>query len=285
MTDTKFPFEALVVRYAADVALGEALNLGVVLVSANHRYAGCRFTRSSGRLKAAFPNLSRRYVTQLREAFDRAVDEFVSTPLLSTDAVELFRSVVPDSAGSVQASRPIRGVTSDPERTMNDLFVRYVREPDQASAALSRTDDDVRRKVAKEIASRGLPKLERASLPGRYYNETFDFAWVNGVPHYAQPVSLDLADPERIPIKAASWLGRISGLELDAEALKLYLIVGASYADATDASVGAELRDAQAQAMMMLRQKLQEPGIARVVEESELPAFVSQIERDLHHEN
>ena len=126
----KAPCQALIVRYSPDPACGEMLNIGVVLLSSQYRFLAARFLNRWARLTQAFPEAEKVHLARTASAIERSFEKQFTSQLSlqgTPDSVTaLFDAALPADDASIVRSTPISGVTSDPARTLTELFERYV---------------------------------------------------------------------------------------------------------------------------------------------------------------
>lgn len=274
------PCQALVVRYAPDPSAGEVLNIGVVVLAPAHGFFGARFVDSWQRITQAFPRADLVHLRRVASAVERACAAASGAQLRldsTDDIVAAFHAIIPPDDASLQHSSPLSGVTSDPERTLDELFGRYVTERAATPDREPRRDHEVWREVMTVLRRHGvLGRLQSRTLKGRHYEEQFEAAWRNGVWNVAKPLSLDLLDPHAIVTKAASWTGRIIALEPEKQSSHVHLVIGVP-----PASAPAEVRQASEDGLGLLAEKLED--LATVVRESEVDELAVRIEHDLEH--
>lgn len=274
--------EAVVVRVSPDVASGEVLNIGVIVRAPDHRFFAAKLISRWTRVASAFPDadvphlarVARAIVTGCAREYATAL-ELDPHPESITDAVRRF---LPDEDASIVLSAPISGVTADPAKTLDELFVRFVTHGvRRTSSHRSRGDDDVWRGVSKVLRDRGLlDKLEPNELHGKHHTERFEASWMNGHLHVARPVSLDLADPEKITEKAAAWTGRVRVLDPKTKDVSVLLVVGMP-----PESSDPDLVAASTHGLELLREEL--ASIAEVFTEDDAEMLADRIEADLAH--
>jgi hypothetical protein len=230
----KLPFEAVAVRYVHDVRSGEFLNIGVVLLSPAHGFAGARFLSQWGRITGAFAGADPVLLRRIARAFEERCNEWTTDEhgQLTLERVvalkSLIGSVMQPDAGAVQFSQILGGITADPARTLVDLFHVYVGASMPKEGATSRDDND----IWKAFAERNLPstllikRLQRHTIRVDHYDLHFDHAWKNGTWNVAQPISLDLLDARQIRDKAAGWMGRLTTLKERLSQTNVFLLVG-----------------------------------------------------------
>jgi hypothetical protein len=278
----KLPFEAVAVRYVHDVRTEEFLNIGVILLSAKHPFAGARFLPQWGRVTAAFPGADHVLLRRIARAFERRCAEWSADangqqPLQPiTEIGALLRSVMLPDDASVQLSPVISGITADPERTLAELFTVYAGAALPKEDRASRDDGDVWR----DFAARRLPstlllkKLQRHVLRAPHYELPFDNAWKNGMWNVAQPVSLDLLDPRAIRDKATSWTGKLHTIKPHELDTNVYLLVGMPPKDSP-----APVREAANDALAILEGNVSRE--AKVLTEDNSEKLAKKIAEDL----
>lgn len=281
----KHQCQAVVIRVAPDPSAGEMLNVGVVLHAPGHRYLGAKFTSTWKRITDAFPDADRVHLGRIATAISRACDATYEPQLKMdeppADIVTAVRRIVPDDDASLLISAPLTGLTSDPERTLKELFDRYVVRGEAEERKISRNDNDVWREVSGPLRERGvLHRLQVKTLKHKHYEERFDAAWKNGQWNVARPLSLDLVDPQEILHKAAAWTGRIRALDPQQQKTTVVLVVGLPHAETNE-----KVRKAGRYGLDLLREQLAEEKIAEVVVESDAPKLAARIARDLEHKD
>jgi hypothetical protein len=278
----KTPFEAVSIRYVHDGRNGEFLNIGVVLFAPTAPFAGVRFLQSWSRITAAFPGAEIVLLRRIAKAFEKWMAEWSATigqlplePLRGVAA--LVAEVLHADDSSIQVSPTISGVTSDPQRTLAELFEVYAaRQQTDEARRPSRDDGDVWKQFAQLLNEPALVRRlqQRHVLRARHYEFTFDNAWKNGRWNVAQPLSLDLVDPRSIREKATSWSGRVLTLRPSEADTNVYFLVGMPGKDATK-----EVREAAADALAILGENLKRE--AEVLTEDQGQSLAAKIVTDL----
>ena len=278
----KHPCQALIVRYAPEPASGEMLNVGVVLLSPGHNFMGSRFLDKWARLTQAFPEADIVHLRRVASAIERTCEKHFSIQLPlerpTEEVVAAFNAALPPDDASIIHSAPLKGITADPVRTLNELFERYVAVRDAAEQRVRRADADVWRTMSNLLKAKNvLHRLQEHTVRGRRYEERFDYAWKNGRWNVAKPLSLDLLDPHEIRTKAASWCGRIAALDPDpAEAVDVHVLVGMPAADAP-----VEVRGAAEDGLGILKEQLEGQERASIVPEGDAETFAERIATDI----
>jgi hypothetical protein len=281
----KRPCQAVVVRYAPDPSAGEALNFGVVLLAPDLQFFGARFVDGWSRITGAFPQADRVHLRRMASTIEHACDALSGAQLAlhaPDDVAAAFDKIIPREDASLVRSPAITGVTSDPERTLEELFQRYVVGQTRAPVRESRTDQQVwRSRVVPELRRQGvLSRLEPRTLKGKHYEETFDASWKNRKWNVARPLSFDMVDAHAIVTKAAHWTGRIIALGAEAQETNVHLVIGLPPHGASK-----DLHRASDDAIGLLREELSARDLAAVTLESEADELAARIKADLEHQS
>lgn len=258
-------------RYVHDVASGESLNVGVALHAPSANFVGARIQENFGRLKKAFPALDgdahRRLMCFLQSRFDtmqgRLDGELAFGPDYK-DISSIVTEVLPHDDSSLRWSEMGGGLTSDPAKELEHLYLRMVLANDSAKAGKGRDDDIVwsqfRAPLAREHV---LAHLAPHKVIAQNDEVEFEHAWKNNQWHCLQPLSLDLLDPDKIKGKAHRLLGQMIGVRQQMERDHLYLMVGESQLD--------KCKNASIRALNLLTQNL--PLHTVIVKEDEADSF------------
>jgi len=125
------PFEYALLRVVPRVERGEGVNVGVVVFCRTRGYLDARIDlgdRQRAALAALQPDLDLEAVRAHLES-TRAIVAGMEDggPLAKLAAPERFRWITSPSSTMIQPSEVHGGVTEDPARSLDDLFVRLVR--------------------------------------------------------------------------------------------------------------------------------------------------------------
>ncbi len=270
----KQAYSYTVLRYVHDVVSGEALNVGVVMHAPAASFLKVRTRTTMGRLKQAFPDLDREAFANamqaIRRGFATIAKQADNMPLFDahTDARAHALKVLPDDDSALQWSPTGTGMTTDPARTLDRLYERYVTQYD-STPVRRRSDDDVWRPVRDKLLERGVHvPFEPKAVVGTLDQIEFEKAWQNGRWHAYEPVSLDMADADGIKDKARRWRGHLAAVaEGTSEEIELYFLLGRP----RDSS----LLSAYEVAKTILEHA---PFATRVVDENDIDDFIMSIE-------
>ncbi|WP_035877270.1 DUF3037 domain-containing protein [Cupriavidus sp. amp6] len=227
------PYFYSVLRYIHDIATGEFVNVGVVLLSPREKRVHFKFRKSLGRISEILPDVSHssfrtviRGVTQRFESVRKAYEAPLELDSRESGLQEILMSVVPKDDSGLQWSTISSGLSADTEATFARLYERYAGKYDRVKGKLGRTDDDVWRSFKKQLEKRHLLSyFEEKTIHGKNDDVKFDLAWKNGLWHCVEPVSFDLVAADSIREKAQKCAGEIVGVSDASEKFKIYLLL------------------------------------------------------------
>ncbi|RBP90265.1 DUF3037 domain-containing protein [Paenirhodobacter enshiensis] len=276
---TKEPYSYVVLRYIHDVLTGEFVNVGLVMVVPGRPMILTKARKTFGRIKNVFPDLDSDSYKRAIEAIERgmrAVERGLkSEGLFKGDktAGDYARIALPLDDSSLQWSPIGSGLTADPQKTFDQLYLRLVARYDRPSVR-RRSDEDVWRPVETKLKEQGVAiELEPKRVQGSTDAVEFRHAWKNGRWHVYEPLSFDLSDADNIKDKARRWLGHLSAVKVGTtEDVQVHFLVGRPQ----DASLVPAYRNA----VEILRQV---PFENAVFEEDQIDDFVNQIEDEVRH--
>ncbi len=229
----KHAYNYTILRYVHDVAAGESLNVGIAMHAPGARFLKFQSRRTIRRLKDVFPDLDRRTFTAAMNAINRGFADLAIHLRLGSlfegqaDALGYAHKVLPRDDSTLQWSSPATGMTDDLNLAFERLYERYVARYDVKSGK-RRTDEEVWKLVSDKLTERGIRvPFEPRTLEGDQDRIEFKRAWKNGRWHAYQPVSLDMADAERILDKARKWRGHLEAVAVGVEdEIDLHFLLG-----------------------------------------------------------
>lgn len=274
---TQQPYTYTILRYVHDIRTGEFLNVGIVVHAPGTSEVLFRARTTYGRAKNVFPDLDGEAFRDAMSAVRRALSAVTKDAELSGlfgrehDAASIARRALPADDSSLLWAPVGSGVTDDPARTLERLYVRLVMQYDIVSRG-RRTDADVWRPVRDRLQERAIQiDLQEKVIAGTNDEISFKHAWKNAIWHAYEPLSLDLADADGIKDKARRWRGHLAAVaDGSSEPVKLSFIVGAPKDPALD--------PAYRNALAILRQAVFSP---RVFEDSQVDQLVDEIEGEV----
>src|SRR5258708_1316891 len=138
----------------------------------------------------------------------------------------LLARVLPRDDSALQFSPAGVGLSRDLDRTISDLFNRYVDFYVQTDSA-RRDDDEIWKKFREPLEKRHVTShLTPKKIFAPDYEYEFEHAWKNQQWHMYEPISFDLVKGGDILDKANRWLGRATSLAESGDKFKLHLLLG-----------------------------------------------------------
>lgn len=272
----KSPYTFSVLRYIHDPVTQEFINVGVAVYSQKAGFLKSMCTPHYARLTHTFARIDGNRFRQLTRYIQNeinAIGEGLSgeLPFESGRTIEqLLNRVLPQDDSSLQFSNPTgAGLSADLDKTLADIFDRYVERYVVHSEASRRNDEDVWRVFREPLEQRHLtPHLAPKRIVASNYDYEFGRAWKNHIWHLYEPVSFDMADAGAILDKANRWVGRAISLKDSSEKFRIHMLLGEPQDDC--------LREAFEKAQNILRKM---PGSTEFVKESEADAFADKLEK------
>jgi hypothetical protein len=121
------PFQYAIVRLIPDLARGECLNTGVILMCRPKRFLGARVRLDESKLAALAPGLDPAAVRPHLEAIERiAAGEQDAGPIAALGLGERFHWLVAPASTIIQVSPVHTGLCSDPAAELDHLFATLV---------------------------------------------------------------------------------------------------------------------------------------------------------------
>jgi len=274
----KTPYSFSVLRYVHDSVTQEFVNIGVAVFApqvgflraicpGNYGRINRMFSRIDG---VRFRQLSRHLQSQIH-ALETQLPSDVGAPGKALES--LLAGVLPPDDSSIQFSPAGVGLSRDLEKTLEELFHRYVERysHEEESARKTRNEDDVWKVFEAPLQRHQvLDKLVEKKIAAPNYSYKFKNAWKNDVWHVFEPVSFDLAYPQSIVEKANIWVGRVLSLQQGKEQFKMHVLLGEPR--------NPELNDAFVRAQNILNEM---PVKKEFVREHEAEAFAADLEKEI----
>jgi hypothetical protein len=136
--DGRSPFQYAVWRVVPDVARGERLNAGVVLLARTRGFVGARVALDRRRLAALDPTVDADEVARHLEGLVRVAEGREDAgPIARLSPSERFHQLVAPASTIVQPSAVHTGVCDDPAAMLEHLFARVVLPPGTAAESPS----------------------------------------------------------------------------------------------------------------------------------------------------
>lgn len=124
------PFQYALVRVVPDIARGEFINAGVILMCRTKRFLGARVGLDEHRLAALAPDLPAATVVPHLEAIVRIAEgDPEAGPIAGLALAERFHWLVAPSSTIIQVSETHTGMCADPAGELDHLFATMVAAP------------------------------------------------------------------------------------------------------------------------------------------------------------
>jgi hypothetical protein len=272
------PYSFSILRYVHDPVTQEFINIGVAVYSGEAGFLRAVCTTHYERITRMFEKIDGHRFRQLTLFIQDKISEIglslpSALPFEPGLAIEhLLARVLPPDDSSMQFSHAGVGFTHNLDKTIAELFDRYVNRYLATAESSRRDDEDIWRTAFKEplerrhITAHFTPK--RIVAPN--YEYEFQRAWKNNMWHLYEPVSFDLLEGRSIVEKANRWVGRATSLIDSPERFEIHLLLG-------------EPTDSQLQGTFIKAQNIlnKMPGEKELIRESEAEAFAEEFEREV----
>jgi len=121
------PFQYAIVRLIPDLARGECLNAGVIVMCRTKRFLGARVHLDEGKLAVIAPTFDPTEVRAHLGAIERvAAGEPGAGPIAALGFAERFHWLVAPASTIIQVSPVHTGLCSDPAAEVEHLFAKLV---------------------------------------------------------------------------------------------------------------------------------------------------------------
>ncbi len=229
---TAYTFSVL--RYVHDPVTAEFVNIGVALYAPEAKYLNALCTAHYQRLSRMFEPIAgdhfrqvTRYVQDEIEAFGQRVATELPLKKLPKNIGEVLAQVLPPDDSAMQFSTAGGGFSSDLDKTMHELYMRYVERYATRPERASRDEEDIWKVFRGPLEKRQVIKyLAPKKIVAPNYDYEFLRARKNEVWHAYEPISFDLAEADTIKDKANRWLGRVTSLADSRETFTLHMLMG-----------------------------------------------------------
>jgi hypothetical protein len=230
----KFSYTYCPIKYVHDPAIGEMLNIGVLLFSFEKRQITAKFDYHFERLSSTFANFNgshyRFIMTSMEFAISKLNSKFEPTLFQSEpfkDIKQVMTSLVPDLGLSIQFGTIMAGITSDLESEAEHIFQRLVISQYPQKEKKSRSDEEVWATFNRPLAKNKVSMyLKPKHFVSNEYDLKFNHTFKNEKTHILDPITMDYAQAESIQNRAIKVLGQAMTLEGNKEIGKLYLLLG-----------------------------------------------------------
>jgi len=274
----KIPYSFSILRYVHDPVTQEFVNIGVAVYSPEAGFLRAICDTHYARITKMFAKIDGNRFRQLTRYIQEQItaigaDLRSELPFEPGREIEhLLERVLPADDSSIQFSRAGVGLSHNLDKTVEELFERYVNRYTMASDSIRRDDEDVWRSTFREPLERRhvTSLLTPKRIVATNYDYEFQRAWKNNIWHVYEPVSFDLMDGGSILDKANRWVGRATSLQDSAEQFKMHLLLG-------------EPADSRLQATFLKAQNIltKMPVRPELIREDEAEAFAEEFEKEV----
>lgn len=273
---TAYTFSVL--RYVHDPVTAEFVNIGVALYAPAVKYLNAICTSHYRRLSVVFEPIDGDHFREITRFLESRIELLgqklnselpFANPPGNIEAV--LAQVLPADDSAIQFSTAGGGFTSDPEKTLNELYVRYVERYVSKATRPSRDDEEVWKVFRAPLERRQVIKYLRPKrIVAPDYDYEFTRARKNEVWHAYEPISFDLAETDSIKDKANRWLGRVTTLADSKEKFRLHLLLGSPRE--------SKLQKAYVQAKNILNKMPDKP---QFIEENDAEHFADALKKEI----
>ena len=229
---TAYTFSVL--RYVHDPVTAEFVNIGVALYAPEAKYLNALCSSHYQRLSRMFEPVAgdhfrqiTRYLRTQIEALGQRIASELPLKKLPRNIEDVLGQVLPPDDSAVQFSTAGGGFTSDLDKALHELYMRYVERYAMRPERPSRDEEDVWKVFRGPLEKRQVIKyLAPKKIVAPNYDYEFLRARKNEVWHAYEPISFDLAEADSIKDKANRWLGRVTSLADSKEQFTLHLLMG-----------------------------------------------------------
>ena len=274
----RIPYSFSVLRYIHDPVTQEFVNIGVAVYSQQSGFLRAICTAHYGRIRHTFTKIDgnrfRQLTRYIQEQVNAMGDSLAGELSLETgrSIEQLLARILPADDSTIQFSKPAGvGLAHNLEKTLNELFERYVEQYTMRSETLRRDDEDVWRVFKEPLEKRRLTEhLTTKRITASSYDYEFGHAWKNEVWHVYEPVSFDMVDGGSMLEKANRWVGRATSLNDSSESFKIHMLLG-------------EPNDERLQSTFIKAQNIlnKMPGQKEFIAERDAEAFAEELEREV----
>ena len=272
------PYSFSILRYVHDPVTQEFVNIGVAVYSPEARFLRAMCTTHYARITGMFAKIDGYRFRQLTNYVQDKISEIgkcmpSELPFEPGRAIEqLLARVLPPDDSSVQFSHAGVGLSHDLDKTVAELYDRYVNRYASAAEPSRRDDEDIWRNTFREPLERRHVSayLTPKRIVAPNYEYEFQHAWKNKVWHLYEPVSFDLIEDRSIVEKANRWVGRATSLMDSSEKFEIHLLLG-------------EPADSQLKGTFIKAQNIlnKMPAKKEFIHERNAEAFAEALEREV----
>jgi hypothetical protein len=281
------PYQYSILRYTHDLALGEFVNVGILLMLPENGNVYYRVSENYGRISSFFKDFDgaryREMVAGMQTTLNRlsaSNDSLFSRD--QDDLNELIAEISHSPQSCFSWSSPRGGISGNPRLRLGELFEEMV-EYHQGSKVRSRMDEKRLRRIIMEalIASNLAQEVDTdytVSTPD--ISHSFTAAWKNGKIQVLEPVSFDFKRATDVERKATQWRGLIDTLAQREDFGFSALVAPPSFEEGIDAGEAREdLGEAFQKAINILEGLSM---VRKIMLQDEIEDFTDSIQKDIN---
>lgn len=210
-----------VIQYSPDPVRGEALNVGVVLLSPEDHFLDIRVARSLRRIHSAFgrhqsESLIRMALQSFSSRLSGHFEEFPTPRDLDAFAATMGNDL------RLLPCRP--AIIKDPVEALAELGQRVFEGAELPR--VQQTLDRFHSTMSGYVRSGKVQKNYKMDLPGQPIRFQFDYKFVNGATHLVQALPMEHKELREAHDSLAAWTSKGRLLTICPEPLKLTLVLG-----------------------------------------------------------
>jgi len=157
----KTTYTFTVLRYIHDIVAGEFVNVGLALYAPEARYVSAICTPRYGRLNKMFLDVNGDHFRSLMRFIQARFDEHAQKiknelPLdgMPKNVLEIAQAILPPDDSSLQWSEPGGGLTENPSKTLEELYLRMVQRYEEKPLLPSRSDEEIWHEFRKQLEAK-----------------------------------------------------------------------------------------------------------------------------------
>lgn len=274
----KVAYTYCLVKYVHDPALGEQLNVGVVLYAPSAGFFAGKFDSHFERLSRTFADFNgnhyRDSIRNLESAFlafgdelQRPKKDLFGEKEPFQDVKQILKLVMPEQSLSIQFGEMFGGITDDAGDELKLVFERAVRSQYSRNRKERRSDNQVWTEFQRRLAGERINAyLSEKRFVAPDYQLKYDHAFKNDKWHLLQPVTFDYINAQSLQERAVKVIGDSELLKEQKDFSKIYFLLGKPSLE--------KHQSAYIKAKNLLNRV---PVAKEIVEESEADAFAQEL--------
>jgi hypothetical protein len=232
----KITYTYCLVKYVHNPAVGEMLNIGVLVCAPAVSFIEAKFNYHYERLSHTFVDFDGEHYREIIRDIESSLSKIKdfnssSTLFIINERVEtveqLTTQIMPDRGLSIQFGPMLAGLTANIEQELEHIFQQSVISQYPHKEKKSRDDEEVWALYRKSLHQK---RIDKYLQPKRFVSDSYDYkfehAFKNERWHVLKPVTMDYAQAQTIQDRATKLLGETSALEGNQDLGKFYILLG-----------------------------------------------------------